>query len=59
MDDVVHSFATRFGLTEEEENEVIVQDDSQLRVSNFFMVGKLLAHKNYNREAFMSFFTNL
>lgn len=59
MDDVVHSFVSRFGLIEEEECEVVIQDDSHIRVVDFLLVGKLLAHKNYNREAFMSFFKNL
>ncbi|KAM2897343.1 hypothetical protein COP2_006999 [Malus domestica] len=59
MEDVIHSFASRFGLTDEEECEVVVHDDSRVCVSDFFMVGKLLAHKNYNKEAFMSFFKNL
>ena len=59
MDDVVHSFASRFGLTEEDECEVVIQDDSHIRVADFLLVGKLLAHKNYNREVFMSFFRNL
>lgn len=60
MDDVVHSFALRFLLTEEkEECEVVVKEDSQVCISGCLMVGKLLAHKNYNKEAFMSFFKNL
>lgn len=59
MDDVVHSFASRFGLTEEEDCKVVVRSDSQVRVADFLMVGKLMAHKNYNKEAFMTFFRNL
>ena len=51
MDEVVHSFASRFGLTEEEECEVVVRNDSQVRVADFLMMGKLLAHKSYNKEA--------
>lgn len=58
-DDVVHSFASRFGLMEEEKCEVVIQDDSHIRVADFLLVGKLLAHKNYNKESFMSFFKNL
>ncbi|KAM1023314.1 hypothetical protein TB2_044084 [Malus domestica] len=38
MDDVVHSFASRFGLTEEEECEVVVGDDSHVRVADFSLV---------------------
>ncbi|KAM1774944.1 hypothetical protein COP1_044201 [Malus domestica] len=38
MDDVVHSFASRFGLTEEEECEVVVGDDSHVRVADFLLV---------------------
>lgn len=59
MDDVVHSFASRFGLTEDEDCEVVVRFDSQVRVADFLMVGKLLAHKNYNKKAFMTFLRNL
>lgn len=42
-----------------EESEVVVQEDAQIRISKFLMVGKLLAHKNYNKEAFMNFMMNL
>lgn len=59
MDDVVHTFASQFGITEDDECEVVLQDDSQVRISNFLLVGKFLAHKNYNKEAFMPFFKNL
>lgn len=59
MDDVAHSFSLQFGLTEDDECEVVIQDDSQVRISNFLLVGKFLALKNYNKEAFMSFFKKL
>lgn len=59
MDDVVHSFASRFGLTEVEECEVVIQDDSQIQISKFLLVGKLLAHKNYSKKTFMNFSRNL
>lgn len=59
MDDVIHSFASRFGLTEAEECEVVIQDDSQIRISKFLLVGKLLAHKNYSKEAIMTCNRNL
>lgn len=58
MDEVIHSFASRFELTEEEEREVVVKENVDFRISQFLLVGKLLAHKNYNKEAFMSFFKN-
>ncbi|XP_068314981.1 uncharacterized protein [Pyrus communis] len=59
MDDVVHSFASQFGLTADDECEVVIQDDSQVRISNFLLVGKFMVYKNYNNEAFMLFFKNL
>ncbi|KAM1181798.1 hypothetical protein ACFX13_000368 [Malus domestica] len=59
MDNAVHSFASQFGITEDDECEVVIQDNSQVGISNFLLVGKFLAHKNYNKEAFMSFFKNL
>lgn len=59
MDEMLHSFAFRFGLTEDEKHEVVVSADGDCRISQYPLVGKLLAHKNYNKEVFMSFFRNL
>lgn len=59
MDEILHSFASRSGLTEEEERKVVVSAYGDCRISQYLLVGKLLAHKNYNKEAFMSFLVEI
>lgn len=56
---MLHSFASRSRLTEEEEREVVVLTYGDCHSSQYLLVGKLLAHENYNKDAFMSFFRNL
>ena len=34
LDEVIHSFASRFGLTEEEDREVVVKENTELRISS-------------------------
>lgn len=53
MDDMMTRFAVRFALTDEEQAELVEQHEvKNLLTSKFLLVGKLLARKPYNKEAF-------
>ncbi|KAI5337577.1 hypothetical protein L3X38_016848 [Prunus dulcis] len=51
---MVNHFASQFALTEEEQRELVVErgNASLLRTTKFLLVGKVLAKKPFNKEAF-------
>ncbi|PQP99982.1 hypothetical protein Pyn_18004 [Prunus yedoensis var. nudiflora] len=61
MEDMFNQFTSRFALTEEERLEVVVDSRETLAVktTRFLLIGKLLANKPYNKEAFKRTMANL
>lgn len=54
MDEVTQRFVSQFSLTEAEDCKVVVEESSHLHISDFLLVGKVMTHKDYNKEAYMA-----
>lgn len=61
MDEFASEFATKFALTEEEQQELVVERGfvPSLRTSNFLLVGRLFTQRPFNGEALMRTMTAL